>query len=181
MSRITLTDPANATGKPAELLSAVKAKLGIVPNMTRGMAANPAVLESYLAFSSALGHGRLGAKIREQIAIVVAEINECHYCLSAHTAIGKSLGLSPTELAASRSGHSENARAAAALRFAERVVRTGGGVSDDDLRIVRDAGFDDGEIAEIVATVALNVFTNLFNRTFDIEVDFPVVRPGVGV
>ena len=181
MARITPVDPASATGKPAELLSAVQKKLGLVPNMTRTMANAPSVLEAYLGFSGALGHGKLPAKLREQIAILVAEVNECGYCLSAHTAIGKLLGISGAELAASRSGTSEVVKTATALRFAERVLRTGGSVTDDDFAKVKNAGWSDAEVAEIVANVALNIFTNLINKTFEVEIDFPVVEPGVGV
>jgi len=179
MSRIPLVDPASATGKTAELLAGVQKKLGVTPNMTKVMANAPVVLESYVAFSGALGHGKLPAKLREQIAILVAEINDCGYCLSAHTAIGKMLGLSGIELAASRNGTSEIAKTASALRFAERVLRTGGSVSDDDFAKVKNAGWSDAEAAEIVANVALNIFTNLVNKTFDVEIDFPVVEPGV--
>ncbi len=179
MSRIPLVDPASTTGKTSELLAGVQKKLGLVPNMVKTAANAPSVLESYVAFSGALGHGKLPAKLREQIAILVAEVNECGYCLSAHTAIGKMLGLSGAELAGARSGTSEIVKTASALRFAERVLRTGGFITDDDFAKVKNAGWSDAEAAEIVANVALNIFTNLINKTFEVEIDFPVVEPGV--
>lgn len=177
MARINLIDPANATGKAAEQLAAVKSKLGLVPNMTKAMANNPATLGAYLAFSGELGKGTLPAKVREQISILVAELNACTYCLSAHSAIGKALGLSPAELAAARGGDSENAKSAAALRFAQETLHGKGEVSDEAFDRVRAAGWSDGEIAEIVANVALNVFTNFVNKAFEVEVDFPKVVP----
>jgi uncharacterized peroxidase-related enzyme len=181
MARIPTIDPQSASGPAADLLAAVKAKLGIVPNMTRVMANSAAALEGYLNFSGALGKGALPAKVREQIAILVAEVNSCTYCLSAHIAIGKMVGLPESELASAREGASADAKTEAALRFASAVLSSTGEVSDDDVRAVRDAGWTDAQIAEIVANVALNVYTNLINKTFNVEVDFPVVRPASGV
>ncbi len=177
MARIPTIDPANAAAPAAELLAAVKAKLGIVPNMTRVMANSAPVLEGYLAFSGALGKGALPAKVREQIAILVAESNACTYCLSAHTAIGKMVGLAESELTAARDASSADPKTAAALRFAHQVVTTTGTITDADIAAARSAGWSDAQIAEIVAHVALNVFTNLINKSFAVEVDFPVVHP----
>lgn len=181
MARIPTIDPQSASGPAGELLAAVKGKLGMVPNMTRVMANSAAALEGYLNFSGALGKGALPAKLREQIAILVAEGNSCTYCLSAHTAIGKMVGLPEGELASAREGASADAKTDAALRFASAVLSSTGEVSDHDFRAVRDAGWTDAQIAEIVANVGLNVYTNLINKTFKVEVDFPIVRPASGV
>lgn len=180
MARLTTIDPNTAQGKAKELLGAVKAKLGLTPNMMKTMAHAPSVLEGYLNFSGSLGHGELSGKLREQIAIVVAETNDCSYCLAAHTVIGKMVGLTPVELASSRRGDSADAKTTAALRFAQRVVVTNGSVSDEDFRAIRAAGYSDGQIAEIIANVALNIFTNIFNKSLDVEVDFPKVQQPVG-
>jgi uncharacterized peroxidase-related enzyme len=177
MARLATFDPATATGSAADLFGQVKSALGIVPNMTKVMANSPAVLGGYVGFFSALSGAKLPARLREQIALLTAEVNRCSYCLSAHTAIGKLTGLSPSELAAARDGSTADARGAAALRFASRVLATHGGVHDDDLAAVRRAGYSDGEIAEIIAVVALNVFTNYFNKAAGVDIDFPVVRP----
>ncbi|MGP1309421.1 MAG: carboxymuconolactone decarboxylase family protein [Phycisphaerales bacterium] len=181
MARITTVNPESAPAAAGELLAAVKAKLGLVPNMTKVMANSPAALKGYLGFSGALGEGSLPAKVREQIAILVAEGNSCTYCLSAHTAIGKMIGLPESELAAAREGTSSDPKTLAALRFAHAVLSTTGEVTDDEVRAVLDAGWSEAQVAEIVANVALNVYTNLINKTFAVEVDFPVVRPASGV
>jgi uncharacterized peroxidase-related enzyme len=178
MPRINAVDFASATGKAKELLEAVKAKLGIIPAMTRTMVNSPAVLESYLSFSGALSQGALDAKLREQIAITVAQANGCEYCLSAHTTIGKMFGVSENELQASRQARSSDAKTEAALRFAQSVVAQRGRVTDADFAAVRQAGYTDGEIAEIIANIALNVFTNYFNNAAQVEVDFPKVSVG---
>lgn len=179
MQRINAIDPAVATGKAKDLLDAVKAKLGLVPNMMRTMAQSPAVLESYLNFSGALASGTLSAGLREQIALTVAEANGCEYCLSAHTAIGKLAGLDEGELISSRRAESADARAEAALKFAQAVVKSKGRVNDDAFKAVRAAGYGDKEIAEIIANVAINIFTNYFNNAIQVEVDFPRAKIGL--
>lgn len=119
--------------------------------------------------------GDLDAKLREQIALTVAQANSCEYCLSAHSAIGGMVGLKPEEIAASREAHSHDARREAGLQFAQTVVVSRGEVSDDALARVRGAGYTDGEITEIVAIVAVNIFTNYFNHVARTDVDFPRV------
>ena len=110
MARFNQIAPEIATGKVKELLDAVKGKLGFVPNLTRVMANAPAVLEGYLGLSGALGKGNLSAKTREQIALAVGQANECDYCLAAHSAIGKMVGLSPDQIRDSRRGTGVNLR-----------------------------------------------------------------------
>jgi uncharacterized peroxidase-related enzyme len=175
MSRLNTIEPSAATGKAKELLDAVKGKLGIVPNMTKVMANSPAVLESYLSFSGALAGGRLDAKTREELALLTAQENGCDYCLSAHTAIGKMVGLKNEEIVASRHGNGNNPKTTAALTFATQVLDAKGRINEAELAAVRDAGFSDGEIAEIIAHVALNVFTNYFNIATGVDIDFPKV------
>lgn len=173
MSRLTLVDPATATGTAKQLLDAVKAKFGKAPNLTRVMANSPAVLESYLGFAGALGNGLLDPKLREQIALYSAQENGCDYCLSAHTAIGKLAGLQPDQILASREGQGLDEKGTAALTFVHQVLAARGKVSAEQVEAVRTAGFSDGEIAEILAHVALNVFTNYFNIATDVDIDFP--------
>lgn len=173
MSRITQIALETAVGKSKELLEAVKSKLGLVPNMTRAMATSPAVLDGYLQFSSLLSHGKLSAKIREQIALAVGQENQCDYCLAAHSTIGKMVGLTPDQILDSRVGQAVDPQTSVLLNFAKRVVSQKGQINDADIEAVRKAGFDDGIIAEVVANVALNIFTNYFNQVAGTDIDFP--------
>jgi uncharacterized peroxidase-related enzyme len=173
MSRIHQIAPAAATGKAKELLDAVQGKLGLVPNMTRAMANSPAVLDGYLSLSGALSKGALSAKFREQIALAVAQTNECEYCLAAHSAIGKMVGLTVDQILDSRRGTSVDPKTEAIIQFARQIVDQRGLVSNANIAHVRAAGFDDGAIAEVVANVALNIFTNYFNHVAETEIDFP--------
>jgi uncharacterized peroxidase-related enzyme len=175
MSRLQVIDPSTASGKAKDLLDAVKSKLGFVHNMAKVMANSPEVLEAYLGFNGALSAGLLNPKVREQIALLTAQHNHCNYCLSAHTAIGKMVGLNQEQIVASRHGQGGSEKATAALTFANRVLETKGQINESDIQSVRAAGLSDGEIAEIIAHVALNVFTNYFNIATDVDIDFPKV------
>lgn len=172
--RIQPVDPAAATGRTRELLDGIKAKLGGVPNLMRTFAQSPAALQFFLGGSQALAGGALPAALRERIDLAVSEANGCRYCLAAHTALGKKLGLSDAAIADARRGTAaDDPKADAVLRLALALTRGRGQVSDADLAAVRAAGVTDGEIAEVVAAVALKVFTNYFAVLAGVEVDFP--------
>jgi uncharacterized peroxidase-related enzyme len=177
MPHVTPVDPATAEGRPKELLDAVKASLGATPNMTTTMARS-SVLEGWLGLTGALHNGPIRAGDAERIALAVAEANDCSYCLSAHTYLGTNLArLEAEEIERARSFDSSNTRSAAILAFAEAVLRTTGGLSDADIEAARAAGLTDAELGDIVGHVAVNVLTNLFNRTFAVDIDFPVIEP----
>ena len=173
MERITPINLQAAQGRAKELLDAVKARLGIVPNMTRSMAVSPAVLEGYVGFIGALGHGVLPARVREQLALDVGEANHCDYCVSAHSLLGQRAGLTERDVLDSRRGASSDPQADVLLRFARTVLDNRGVVDDADIAAVREAGYGDAEIAEVVAHVGLNVFTNYFNNVAGTPIDFP--------
>jgi uncharacterized peroxidase-related enzyme len=175
MPRLNPIQPDHATGKAKELLDAVQAKLKITPNMTKVMANSPAVLQGYLSFSGALAGGVLDTKLREEIALAVAEQNACQYCLSAHTAIGKMIGLTDAEIESARGANSSTTKHTGALQFARQLVTKQGRIADADVDAARRAGLTDAEITEVVAHVALNIFTNYFNNAADVEVDFPKI------
>lgn len=178
MSRIAI--PAGIESAPAAsqpLLEAVKKQIGVVPNLFRLVANSPAALEGYLGMSGALAKGALPAPTRERIALAVAEINGCNYCLSAHTYMGKNLAkLDDAEIAANRAGSSNDAIADAAVRFAAKVTHQRGKVSAEDVLAVKSAGYSDAQIVEIVQHVALNTWTNYINEVARTEIDFPVVQ-----
>src|SRR5262245_37036890 len=177
MSRIKTVDPTNATGKAKELLDAVQSQLGVTPNMMRAMANSPAVLQAYLGFNAALAEGALDGKVREQIALAVAEANTCSYCLSAHTVLGKGAGLSEDDISKSRNAEASDPKVTAALKFAKLLVSKRGEVSDADFAQLTKAGLSAGESAEVIANVVLNIFANYFNLAAQTEIDFPKVVP----
>ncbi|BAM90417.1 alkylhydroperoxidase like protein, AhpD family [Bradyrhizobium oligotrophicum S58] len=178
MTRIpTPATIADAPEASRSLLEAVAKQLGSTPNMFRAIALSPQALAGYVALSGALGKGSLPAATRERIALAVAEINGCSYCLSAHTYLGRNLaGLDDAEITANRNGASNDLKADAAVRFAALVAANRGHVTDADFAAVKLAGYTDAEVIEIVQHVALNSWTNFFNEVFKTEIDFPVVE-----
>lgn len=175
MSRIAIptADAAPEASRPT--LDAVKAQLGVVPNLFRLIALSPAALGAFTGFSGALAK-TLDVKTRERIALAVAQVNGCEYCLSAHTYLGLNLAKpTPEEIVLNRRGSSIEAKAGAAVAFAAKVARERGHVADGDVAAVRAAGFSDGQIVEIIAIVAENVFTNFLNEVAKTDIDFPVV------
>ena len=175
MQRLPAICPGSASGRAKKLLDDIQAKLGMTPTLMRTMANSPAVLEAYLNFSGALAMGSLPAKLREQIALMVAEVNRCDYGLAAHTAVGRMVGLSQDEILDSRQATSPASKVQAALQFARKVVEQRGCVGDEDVSRLRRMGYRDGEIAEIVANVALHLFTSYFSHVARTVVDFPKV------
>lgn len=176
MNRIHIpaADQTPAASRP--LLDAVNKQLGVVPNLMKVLGNSPAALGGYLSLSAALGKGTLGAKTGERIALAIAEINGCGYCLAAHTYLGKNVAkLDDAEIAANRNGTSSDAKADAAIRFAANVAQARGHVSDADVQTVKSAGYSDAEVMEIVAHVALNTLTNYVNEVAQTQIDFPAV------
>lgn len=174
MNRITIPTPDQTPVASLPILDNVKQKLGVIPNLMKLIGNSPAALEGYLGLDAALSKGMITTKTRERIALAIAEVNGCSYCLSAHTYLGKHIAkLDATEIAANRSGDSTDPKAAAAIRFAVRVALERGHVTDADIDAVKAAGYKDAEIVEIVLYVALNTLTNYINEVAQTEIDFP--------
>ncbi len=177
MTGLPLIEPETATGEAAGLLAATQRMFGITPNLARALANSPAALRAYLGFSAALRGGGLPFAVRERIALLVAQETGCDYDLSAHSFTGNRLaGLSRAEAALARNGEASEPLAATALAFAAALLRGGGCVTDGQLAAARGGGLSDGQLAEIVAHVALGVFTSYFAKAARVEIDWPLVR-----
>ncbi|MGS1009124.1 carboxymuconolactone decarboxylase family protein [Achromobacter anxifer] len=176
MSRVPLLDASSASADRKALLTQIHGAFGATPNMFKAVANSPAALQSMWGAFGALGGGVIPAKLGEQIAVAVADRNACEYCLAAHTALGRKAGASAEEMAAAQGGDAADPKTAAALRFALQLVEARGQVSAADVQAVRAAGYSDQEIVEILAHVALNLFTNYVNVAFAVPVDFPAVK-----
>ena len=174
--RIPLVTPADTSGERQQLLGQIQQAFGATPNMFKAVANSTAALKSMWASFGALGGGVIPAKLGEQIAVAIADRNDCEYCLAAHTALGRKAGASAEEMSAAQAGQSTDARTAAALRFAVAVVNNRAQIDEAEVAGLREAGFSDEEIVEILAHVALNLFTNYINVAFQVPVDFPSVK-----
>ena len=174
MPRLNAVDPAQASGDVREIFDGpLKGKHF---NIFRHMGNSPAALNAYLGIAGALSKATLSAKEQEVVHLAVGQENGCDYCLAAHTAIGKGAGVSGDELAKNLKGEASDAKTQAALDFARAVVAKRGFVEDSDFASVREAGFNDGEILEIITVVVANILTNYLNHAIETEIDFPKVE-----
>lgn len=176
MARIPSLSDSQATAKTAELFSAIRAKLGMVPNLYRMAGNRPAVLQAMLGFNEALGAGAFDARTREAIALAVAGANSCDYCAAAHSAISRGLKIDDAAIDAHLAGRADEPKLAAILSLAVAIVEERGRVSDAALEAARQAGIDDGDIVEVTANVVVNILTNYLNHVAQTEIDFPVRR-----
>lgn len=175
MTRIASLDPATTTGHAGELLAATQKQLGRAPNLYRSMAQSPIALEAYLAFRGVLTKGALSSKMMERIALLTAVMNDCEYCVAAHSFRGSKIGMSEQELSMTRAGLADTEKDSAALHFVQNMMRHRGITSDGEFLALKKAGWNDIEIGEMIAHVALNVFSNYFNHVAQPELDFPAV------
>ena len=176
MARIEPLTVETASPEGAQILSAIKSKIGMVPNLYATMAHSPAALGAALAFGDAMEQSVLSAQVKEQLALAIAGANTCDYCASAHTAIGKMTGVEESELSQNLAGTSSDPKVQALLTLATLIVKSRGNLTDVEIAEAREAGVSDAEIVEVVATVAINVFTNYFNHIAETVIDFPVVQ-----
>jgi uncharacterized peroxidase-related enzyme len=180
MSRLPLVSPDSADAEQADLLAEVQRQLDRVPNLYAAMANSPATLRGYLTLRDALTRGKLSARVREQLALLVAEENGCDYCTAAHTMRAERMGFTEQAIADTRAARAEDPHADAILRLARDVLRSRGRIDDAALAAARARGVSDAELSEIVGHVALNVLSNYFNHVAEPELDFPPAAPTKG-
>jgi uncharacterized peroxidase-related enzyme len=173
MSRTAIPARDDAPAEAQQLLDAIAKQLRFVPNMYRAASTSPNALTGMMSFKMAISSA-LDPRTLTRIALAVSQINECQYCLSLHTHLGMNYsGLSPVEMMLNRQGISHNKKTRTLLSFVQKVVRERGKVTKIDLQSMRDDGYSDEQIVEIVTASVYYVFTNLINNVFDIDVDFP--------
>lgn len=149
--------------------------LGFTPNMMAIFAQSPIAFNAWATLLGSLSKA-LDVKTRDSIGLVVSEVNGCNYCLGVHSMTAEHMAkMTPEDVLLARKGSALDPRRSAAIEFAKKVIQARGRVSDSDLKLVRDAGYTDANIMEIVALVAMYSLTNFFNNVFDPEIDFPIV------
>ena len=176
MSRINVVTTDTANAEQHALLDAIQSQLGMVPNFLKVFANSPAALRAFLGLHGIAGEGSLDAATRERIALALAEQNACEYCLSAHTAIGRKAGLNGDEIDANRAGTSQDAKAAVAVKFARSLVANKGEVATAELLEMRNAGYSESDIVEVITHVGMNFLTNILGKASRVEIDFPKVE-----
>lgn len=176
MARINLVTAESANAEQKALLDAIQSQLGMVPNFLKVFANSPEALKAFLGLHGIANAGSLDPQTRERIALALAQQNSCEYCLSAHSAIGRKAGLDNAEIAANRAGGSKNARAAVAVKFARSLVEHTGEVTTAELLEMRNAGYSEAEIVEVITHVGMNILTNILGKAGRVDIDFPKVE-----
>ena len=176
MWRLTPIEAKQSTQELQGIISKHQPSAKGVPHFIRLLANSPVSLKAYVQAEEALANGQLTQKQREEISIAVAEINGSKYCLATHELAGRQAGLSDGDIWSARKALGDNPKANAMLHFVQAVVLQRGEVSDIDFSIMREAGFSDAEIIEVLANIVLNIFTNYFNLLAQTNLDYPIWR-----
>jgi uncharacterized peroxidase-related enzyme len=176
MPRAVALSPEQVPLDSKPTLDAFTKNIGFTPNMLATFAESPIAFNAWAALRASLSR-TLDVRTRESIALAVSEVNGCNYCLAVHSHVAEHARLSADEIMLARSGHAHDPKRDAAVRFARKVIEARGHVHDADVKAVRDAGYTDANLMEIVALVAMYSLTNFFNNVFDPEKDYPKVTP----
>lgn len=161
MWRFTPVEPAVGNQEPEQ--SAGKCGLKDAPNFLRLLAKSRASANAYVRADTELAKGELTVQQREQIALLVAEINGSKYCGAFHERAARRAGVNDSAIQLSRKAGADDPKTLALMRFVQAVVLQRGEVSNDDFSAIRKAGFSESEIIEVTANIALNIFANYFN------------------
>jgi uncharacterized peroxidase-related enzyme len=177
MSRLSVPSFESATGATADIFGQIKKAIGSVPNTFAAIGAHgPAALKAVLAADAVLALGNLSKRDQETIKLVISGVAGCDYCVAAHSLLGKLAGLKPEELKNIRDGKpTGDVKRDALVRFVRKLAATSGTVSDADFAAIKDAGYSDAQLVDISLAFATTVFTNVFNRINDTDIDFPAV------
>ena len=176
MARINLVTNESANAEQKALLDAIQSRLGMVPNFLKVFANSPDALKAFLGLHGIANAGSLDPQTRERIALALAQQNSCEYCLSAHSAIGRKAGLTNAEIEANRAGTSQDAKAAVAVKFARSLVEHTGEVTTAELLAMRNAGYSEADIVEVITHVGMNFLTNILGKAGRVDIDFPKVE-----
>ena len=176
MPRSTALKPEQVPADSKPTLDMFTKNIGFTPSMMATFAQSPIAFNAWATLLGSLSKA-LDVKTRDSIGLAVSEVNGCNYCLAVHSFAADMAKLPADEIILARKGHASDPKRDAAVQFARKVTEARGQVSDADVKAVRDAGYTDANVMEIVALVAMYSLTNFFNNVFDPEKDFPAVTP----
>ncbi|WFU59098.1 carboxymuconolactone decarboxylase family protein [Bradyrhizobium pachyrhizi] len=177
MSRLSTPNLETDTGPSGQIYAQIKKAIGGVPNTYAAIAAHgPAALKSILAAVAVLTGGSLPRRDLEVVKLVISAAGGCDYCVAAHSHLAKLAGVSADVLKQIRDGApTGDARRDALVHFVRNLAQSSGTVSDEDFAAIKSAGYSDAQLVEISLAFATTVFTNVFNRINDTDIDFPAV------
>ncbi len=161
-----------------KLYKKVEAGLGKVPMLYRAMANSEDVFEAFLHFNGALGNVEIGPKLVKAVILRTSQLNDCQYCLRAHTQMAKDANLmTDEEIINCRKGLGWDEKSKTALEFVTKVVTNKGFVSQEDIDRMHQMGFSDKNIVEILGAIVVATTTNYLAHIADTPPDYPEVPP----
>ena len=177
MSRLSVPNLETDTGPSGQIYAQIKKAAGSVPNAYAAVVAHgPAALKSILAADAVLAGGSLSKREREIIKLVISAAGGCDYCVAAHSHLAKLAGVKADVLEQIRDGApTGDAKYDTLINFVRKLARSSGTVSDEDFAAIKAAGYTDAQLVEISLAFATIIFTNVFNRINDTDIDFPAV------
>ncbi len=173
MKNLEVLTPETASDSSRELFAAIKGKIGMLPNVYATIGHSAPALKATLGIQDALSNGAFSDKEREVVALAVAQANECEYCLAAHTAVGKGLGLSQEDTVAIRTGEVNDTRLRALSVLAYAITASRGYPGQEKIDAFFNAGFSRAALSELIVLVAMNTITNYTNHIAGTPIDFP--------
>ena len=157
-----------------EIFDNLKKAAGMVPNVYAVAANSHSGLKALLGLGETLKKGNFSGKEEEAIALAVGQTNQCGYCLSAHTALGKMRGFSQEETVDIRTGEIEDIKLKILTDLTKEITATRGFPKQGSIDRFFEVGYSKGALVDLIGFVALNTFTNYLNHIADTEIDFPI-------
>jgi len=173
-----LTIPTREQVSPANqtIFDNLKKGLGFVPNLYATFAYSDTALGNYVTFQTA--KSSLKAKEREVINLVVSQVNDCRYCQSAHTVLGKMNGFTDEQIIELRKGTASfDAKLDALVKLAKAITVTHGRPDEALLDNFFAAGYNEGNLVDVVLVVGDKIISNYLNNITNTPIDFPVAEP----
>ncbi len=162
----------NVSDTNREILTSIKDKVGMVPNIYATYALSNNALERYTTFAN--GKTSFNNKEKEVINLIVSQTNGCTYCLAAHTAIGKMNGFTDDQIISLRKGAAPfDAKFDALVKTAKAISENKGKISDETLDNFFEAGYTQENFVDLIVGVGEKTITNFLHNATEIPVDFP--------
>lgn len=159
-----------------QILSAIKNKIGMIPNLYAAMGVSDKLLSGFLTFSETIKSGEFTNKEYEAIALVTSQANGCNYCLSAHTALGQMNGFTEEETLDIRTNTIKDPKLLALSVLANEISKTKGHPSENAVNNFFKAGYTKAAFAELIGAIALTTITNYIYHNGGFHIDFPKAR-----
>jgi len=177
MKTITVPSKEHLSVESQTILESIEKKMGKIPNLYTTIGYSSSALKAMLETEAALSHdSSFTAKEREAINLIVSQVNNCDYCLAAHTTIAKMRGFTEEETIAIRKTEFADSKLNSAVKLAKSIAENKGAAEDSALQNFFEAGYDEKALIELTALIALRSFTNYVFVNTQIAIDFPLVQ-----